>query len=177
MPDSADQWLEFHRDLLASPRVPIEGMTPTDLLLAERDVAELLVALAIQIDRQDVDAIVDLYAPDATVTTALGEATGHEQIRANYVELGSKFERTLHYVGNIVVRVDSATSARIAAFNHTIATKTDGESYTFGGLYEETCVKLGDRWLLKHHHVVDGIAHTFTVLDMDSRFKAPAVPS
>jgi ketosteroid isomerase-like protein len=165
-----ENWLRFHADLLQANAVPAPGLTPEEIGTETRAVEQLLIALAVNIDRQDVEAIVALYDADGTVETAVGTARGTEEIRRNYVELGSIFDRTLHCVNNVTVRIDGPTEARAAAFNFTIATKRDGHSYSFGGANEDTLVKRDGRWLFKSHKVVDGMVYALEEMSADSRF-------
>jgi ketosteroid isomerase-like protein len=78
--------------------------------------ASLVAAYAAAVDRRDLDALRDLFLPDATLTVRRCGAEpeihrGHEGLAA-VIEMLRGFEATLHEVSSLVVEQDADAEAR-----------------------------------------------------------------
>jgi hypothetical protein len=76
----------------------------------------LVPAYAAAVDRRDLDALRELFLPDATLTVRRGGAEpeihrGHEGLAA-VIEMLQGFEATLHEVSALVVELDADAEAR-----------------------------------------------------------------
>ncbi|GAC1325540.1 MAG: hypothetical protein NVSMB13_08900 [Mycobacteriales bacterium] len=166
MPPAADtRWLDAHQRLLAATRA---DPRPVDHD-AVAEVRDLLTAYAVFYDAGDVEAILSVFAPDATYTTFLGTFHGTAELRANFTPLVKRYRRAAHLLANVTVHVRTAEQAEAASYLHAVVQTHDGVAYSLVGSYEDTLVRRDGSWLIANRTVHDGLAYTVDPIEPANR--------
>jgi ketosteroid isomerase-like protein len=144
-------------------------------LAALRDdlaVRELLHRYAFALDEQDMDLIASCFTPDVRAEYSGHTLSGGVQGIVGLLRGAGDFDKTMHHVGTIVVRLDGD---RAEARSYTIAYlvgQEDGEPYllTRGVRYRDLMRKAEDGWKIYDRvHAVDWSSKVPATL-------APALP-
>lgn len=85
-------------------------MTPIERVIARDEIRQLAYRYADAIDRHDVDAMVELFVPDARF--APGAEGSPEKTRAFWADVMAGTGVTILFVGNHIIDVDDETNAR-----------------------------------------------------------------
>jgi uncharacterized protein (TIGR02246 family) len=131
------------------------------------DLAEinaLLVRYVVAYDAGDIDGILATFTPEATYSTFLGSFRGHAEIRKNFVELVSRYEKTAHLLANTTVRLTSEGTAQACSYVHAAVQTIDGLAYAFVGGYDDELRQHEGRWRIQRRDVHDGIAYTIAAI-------------
>jgi hypothetical protein len=120
----------------------------------QSELSRLVMRYAQAVDRLDLDAIIALMAPHATIATHRGEGepagsmAGHGQIRAGMARL-ERYVATFHMVGNHLFDIDgdSATGETYCTAHH--VERRDGvlRDVTMYIRYHDRFVRDAGRWL------------------------------
>lgn len=153
--------LRFQQSLLRKPSLSEAQMQERlEVMEAEREIRDLLVAYAVHYDAGDLDALVDLFTEDALLKNMLDEHVGHEQIRAAYAFLTGHLGQSMHFICNVTVRLDSPDSARASSYLHSIAVRRrDGYTYGTGGTYSDRLQRRDGRWRIAERVVTGYIPY------------------
>ena len=163
-PDAAN-WLSAHRDLLLRKRGGGVPANPVD----EAGVIDLLSAYAVFYDAGDIDALLDLFSPDATYASYLGSYTGHADLRANFAPLVERYDGAAHMVTNTTVLVTSENEAEAVSYLLAQIQTNDGVAYAFTGTYQDRLERTDGLWRFKSRLVLDGLAHTINAIPVENR--------
>jgi len=129
-----------------------------ELLIAERAIERVILSYSRAVDRYDFDALSDCYWPEGTDDH--GSFLG---VAADFVEWNksalARFERTSHFLGNILVDVDldsSRAHAETYAVAHHRFTDPEGQltDMTAGLRYIDVFERRADQWRIIERVVV-----------------------
>ena len=122
------------------------------MLMDEREITRLLLALSRTVDEKDFDGLASLYAVDGTLMTPWGSHTGRAGL-AEYVRNDLGHFHAMHHVGaGYEIEVDSGASTAKARMTllATHVSDTGGSHFTtVGGYYDIDLVREEGRWRLK----------------------------
>lgn len=115
-------------------------MTNPDARLArvadQQEIRDVVHRYCRGIDRQDYDLVRSCYHPDATDDH--GDFRGGIDDFIDYIRVGlPRFERTMHFIGNVLVDVDGDTArseSYLVAYHHMAASRTKPERDFVAGL-------------------------------------------
>lgn len=105
-------------------------------------------AYALANDRFEIDALVALFAPDATIDfTAFGmrRYEGRDEIRRYFEKERSVLSHVMHLTSNHVIDVDGETAAGTVYFVATAVTRQGNENVA-RGYYDDAYVRLDGDW-------------------------------
>jgi uncharacterized protein (TIGR02246 family) len=97
----------------------------------------------------ELDALIDLFAPDAVMRNPAGAHEGQDAIRAYYTKFfssGTRFAR--HHVLNQVITMDGPDRARHDSYFLAMLGR-EGESKIVYGAYADTVVRRDGRWFFQ----------------------------
>jgi uncharacterized protein (TIGR02246 family) len=84
--------------------------------MAEHELKRLLAEADDAINREDFDAVMELYAQDATLVIMPGRAvTGKDQIRSAMVRIAEHFDHSLHVSQGEIVVLEGGDTALVLA--------------------------------------------------------------
>src|SRR5438309_5367068 len=95
-------------------------MDGVDLLLAERDIRNVVLRYCRGVDRMDRDLVRSCYHADATDSHGGFEGGAEEFVEWVWRVLG-RYDMTMHFVGNILVEVDDTQADRATCESYGIA--------------------------------------------------------
>jgi uncharacterized protein (TIGR02246 family) len=159
------EWVTAHRDAVLAKRADLRPIDHD----AEAEIRDLLVNYTTCYDCQDIDGVLDVFAPDATYTTLLGTFRGRDELRGNYEALVAKFRRTAHLMLNQTIHVTSPTEARAFSYLHSVVELLNGAGYTLVGSYQDQLEKRDGRWYIVTRVVLDGISSKMRPLAAEDR--------
>jgi ketosteroid isomerase-like protein len=125
--------------------------TRLDRLADEAEVRAVVYRYCRGIDRRDYDLVRSCYHPDASDDH--GDFRGGVDDFLAYVAAGlPRFERTMHFIGNVLVDVDGDTAraeSYLVAYHHLAASRTKPErDYTVGLRYVDDFERRAGRWAI-----------------------------
>ena len=122
------------------------------LLLDEREITRLLLALSRTVDEKDFEGLASLYAVDGALVTPWGSHTGREGL-AEYVSKDIGHFHAMHHVGagyEIDVKPGASTATARMTLLATHVSNDDGTRFTtVGGYYDIELVREDGKWRLK----------------------------
>lgn len=122
------------------------------LLMDEREITRLLLALSRTVDEKDFEGLASLYAVDGTLVTPWGSHSGRNGL-AEYVRKDLGHFHALHHVGagyEIQVEPGAAAASARMTLLATHVSEADGSRFTtVGGYYDVELVREGEKWRLK----------------------------
>lgn len=123
------------------PRTPEERL---DRLESIAEIRQLATLYALAIDSRDMEALVELFAPDVQVG---GGASGRVALQRWFTEVLSHMRTTIHFVGNHVIRFSDADNADGVVYCHDQLDRPDFGTWDVGDLqYWDTYVRVDDKW-------------------------------
>ena len=104
------------------------------------------------LDTKQVDALRDVFTPDATAMLRGVECHGVEEIIARIGGSILRLDCTQHLISNhqVVVDGDTATHRCQLQSQHVRAGVSGGANFTVGGYYEDQIVRTADGWRIAH---------------------------
>ena len=105
----------------------------------------------------DVDALVDLFTPDAVIDMSaihLPHVRGHEGIRGFFGPVFAMMTHHAHHWSNFRVERLQGDEASISAYVMGMGRSSDGNSVTVYVNYFMDCVRRGDRWKIRNYRIV-----------------------
>jgi uncharacterized protein (TIGR02246 family) len=126
----------------------------------ELAVRNVIARLALFADGPDVDAYVDLFAPDAVWEMPGAPRKGHAAIRAGSEERRAAGQigpgsNTRHSVSTVVVTVDGDTAVADSYWQFWVDTATTPRIQLMGAYHDEL-VRMGDAWKLSRRQITVG---------------------
>jgi uncharacterized protein (TIGR02246 family) len=122
------------------------------LLLDEREITRVLLALSRTVDEKDFEGLASLYAVDGTLVTPWGSHSGRNGL-AEYVRKDLGHFHALHHVGagyEIQVEPAAATATARMTLLATHVSDADGSRFTtVGGYYNIELVREEGKWRFK----------------------------
>lgn len=124
-------------------------------LIARQRIQEVIYRLARSIDRCDKPLLKTCFHPDATDDHGLFKGTAAAFCDWVMDEL-SKFERTQHFIGNIIITLDGDKAASEAYFiaHHVVPTPDGNIDMIAAGRYLDSFEKRDGVWAISHRHAV-----------------------
>jgi hypothetical protein len=118
-------------------------------------IADLLARYADAVDRRDLDALDDVFTPDATIDfSAFGGSTGDlGETKRFLTDSLALFRRTQHMMGLPLISVTGdEASARTACHNPMLIDNADGTTsvWLIGLWYDDALVRTRDGWRIRH---------------------------
>lgn len=130
------------------PTTPAEQL---DRLTSLAEIEQLPRRYARALDARDLDALVDLFAPDVRVGR---ERSGRAALRAWFTETLLPLRTTIHFVGNHVVDFDDADHARGVVYCRDEVEVPDRGTWEVGNLqYWDTYVRAEGTWCFERRRV------------------------
>ena len=116
------------------------------------DIIDLAIAYTWALDTKNVEALRDVFAPDATAMLRGVECTGVDSIISRIGGSMAHLDLTQHLVGNhqIVVDGDTATHRCQLHSQHVKAGTEGGELFVVGGYYEDNLARTASGWRITH---------------------------
>ena len=126
----------------------------------ELAVRNVIARLALFADGPDVDAYVDLFAPDAVWEMPGAPRKGHAEIRAGSEERRAAGQigpgsNTRHSVSTVAVTVDGDTAVADSYWQFWVDTATTPRIQLMGAYHDEL-VRMGDAWKLSRRQITVG---------------------
>ena len=134
-------------------------MSRLDELEARRQIVELVIRRGRAADAKDPDAILAEHVPGTRDRHGIVDGTIEEvveHLRVHHYGSGV-YGVQRHTVGNVVVELDSATSARAESYHlayHRLELADGPTDVLVGGRYLDHCVGHDGRWRLRSRSVV-----------------------
>ncbi len=101
-----------------------------------------------RVDAGDIDAVGALFTDDATYDFMGAERQGRDKITGRLRRALSDFTHTSHHVSNELIEVDADTARLSAGLYAYHARKPDGAAWHFWGRYEQSLVRVDEKWLI-----------------------------
>jgi uncharacterized protein (TIGR02246 family) len=96
----------------------------------EHELVEVIARADRAINEEDFDALVEFYAPDATLVVMPGRnVTGAESIGKAFRAIADHFDHTLHVTQRELIVLEGGDTALVLARTHVAATMKGGERY------------------------------------------------
>jgi uncharacterized protein (TIGR02246 family) len=131
----------------------MSGDLETELMTQEWALLRLAYRYAQAVDRYDGDAAADCFTEDGRILSPAATLEGREQIRTVIpAKMKELFLRTLHVVGNQVVRIDGdSAEGETYCVAHHIMKAPDGSlsKLEWGLRYQDRFVRIGGRWYFR----------------------------
>jgi hypothetical protein len=104
------------------------------------------------LDTKHIDALDDVFRPDATALLRGVECVGRDQIKSRIGGAILRLDRTQHLVGNHQVTVDGDVGTHRCHLQsqHVLEGTDGGDNYIVGGYYEDRVVRTPDGWRIAH---------------------------
>ncbi|MCW2756222.1 MAG: hypothetical protein JWR52_931 [Marmoricola sp.] len=136
-----------------------DQVTPTEALLARRQLEQLLIERGRAADAKDADAIVTLHVPGSRDTHGIFDGTIEEfaeYLRQNHYSNG-RYGTQRHTISNAVIEFDGPLRARVESYHlayHRLV--LDGQNFDvqIGGRYFDVCEKQTGKWLIAERSVI-----------------------
>lgn len=98
--------------------------------MSQHELVQVLAAADAAINDERFDALMDVYAEDASLVVMPGRTvTGKDALRKAFVAIAEHFNHTLHVSQKEVVVVEGAATALVLAKTRVTATMKSGEAY------------------------------------------------
>ncbi|MDI6630067.1 nuclear transport factor 2 family protein [Rhodococcus sp. 14-1411-2a] len=126
-------------------------MEPLDILIAKDAIRDLAGAYSMAVDDHDIESVLEMYAPDATFTIAGKTLTGHEELRAFYVDSMDRYTTMLHTPEIHLITLDDPRHAAGRMTGHAELAVRDTlmmSAFRYTDRYVMT-----DRWRFQHRRV------------------------
>ncbi len=121
--------------------------------MSDRDaITDLAIAYTWALDTKNLDALRDVFLPDATAMLRGVACTGVDEIIARIGGAILRLDHTQHLVGNhqVIVDGDTATHRCHLQSQHVKAGTEGGDNYIVGGHYDDQVVRTPDGWRIRH---------------------------
>lgn len=121
--------------------------------MSDRDeIIDLTIAYTWALDTKNLDALRDVFLPDATATLRNVDCVGVDAIIARIGGAVLRLDVTQHLVGNqqVVVDGDTATCRCQLQSQHVKAGTEGGDNYIVGGRYDDRLVRTPHGWRIAH---------------------------
>lgn len=116
------------------------------------DIIDLAARYTWALDTKQLDALDDVFLPDATATLRGVECRDRDEIKARIGGAILRLDRTQHLVGNHLVTVDGDEGTHRCHLQgqHVLEGVEGGENYLVGGYYEDRVVRTPAGWRIAH---------------------------
>jgi hypothetical protein len=124
-------------------------------LLDKQSMTECLMRYCRGVDRADEASFRSAYWPDATDDHV--KYVGGVDGLVDFTFSAIQKMRTQHMMGNILIEMESETTARCESYVHAYHETTgvfNDEEFILGGRYLDVFEKRGDEWRIKHRTVI-----------------------
>lgn len=133
-------------------------MNDLELLLAERDIRNVVLRYCHGVDRGDADLIRGCYHPGSVDVHGRYDGDGPSFADHAVKVLGERYRSTSHTVPNIRIEFESSTSAHVAssfvAYHLADSPVSEAHLYVFAGRYVDRFEKRDNEWRISHRVVV-----------------------
>ncbi|HEX7784466.1 MAG TPA: nuclear transport factor 2 family protein [Sphingobium sp.] len=135
----------------AAPPFP-DAMSPTDYLIAIKQIESVIADYAIGLDSRDMDRFLSAFHSEATLDVAKGVITGRESIR-EWAEEVFSYRTIGHLTGNHRIELHDLNRASSVGGGLGLSTMPDGAIVFAFAQLTDRYVKIGNIWQIEYRRV------------------------
>lgn len=137
------------------------------------EIQDLIVRYCIAVDDRDLDAVADMFLPDATFSAVGDPPRGREEIKIYYAARLERYGMTYHYPHGVTITLDSDTEAHGVVLAHA-EVSIDGRHFVIAMRYHDRYERFEGAWrfaerqvrpfyVLPHDELSSGVGETLRV--------------
>ena len=150
------------------------------------EIQDLIVRYCIAVDDRDLDAVADMFLPDATFSAVGDPPSGREEIKTYYAARLERYGMTYHYPHGVTITLDSDSRAHGIVLAHA-ELSIDGQHFVIAMRYYDRYARYEGAWrfaerelrsyyALPHDQLAQGVSEPLRLRWPGTEPQAAALP-